>query len=64
MKIITVNTNGIRAAQRKGFYDWLEQEKADVRPCLPATSRNKPCLVLAGMNLIAKAAGWKWNWKS
>ncbi len=30
MKIITVNTNGIRAAQRKGFYQWLEKERPDV----------------------------------
>jgi exodeoxyribonuclease-3 len=30
MKIITVNTNGIRAAQRKGFYQWLAKEQADV----------------------------------
>lgn len=30
MKIITANTNGIRAAGRKGFFDWLVREKADV----------------------------------
>ena len=29
-KIITCNTNGIRAAARKGFFDWLAREKADV----------------------------------
>ena len=29
-RIITCNTNGIRAAARKGFFDWLEQEQADV----------------------------------
>jgi exodeoxyribonuclease-3 len=29
-KIITCNTNGIRAAARKGFFDWLENEQADV----------------------------------
>jgi exodeoxyribonuclease-3 len=29
-KIITCNTNGIRAAQRKGFFDWLAREDADV----------------------------------
>ncbi|QFU76021.1 exodeoxyribonuclease III [Halioglobus maricola] len=29
-KIITVNTNGIRAAARKGFFDWLPQQDADV----------------------------------
>ena len=29
MKIITANTNGIRAAARKGFFDWLKTEQAD-----------------------------------
>ena len=29
-KIITCNTNGIRAAARKGFFDWLQGEQADV----------------------------------
>lgn len=28
--IITCNTNGIRAAARKGFFDWLAQQNADV----------------------------------
>ena len=30
MKVITANTNGIRAAARKGFFDWLEAQQADV----------------------------------
>jgi exodeoxyribonuclease III len=30
MRIITCNTNGIRSAQRKGFFDWLQQQDADV----------------------------------
>lgn len=30
MKIISVNVNGIRAAQRKGFFDWLDKQNADV----------------------------------
>jgi len=30
MRIITVNVNGIRAAARKGFFDWLKKQKADV----------------------------------
>ena len=29
-KIVSVNTNGIRAAARKGFFDWLARENADV----------------------------------
>ncbi len=30
MRIITVNVNGIRAAARKGFFEWLQKQKADV----------------------------------
>ncbi len=30
MRIITLNANGIRAAARKGFFDWLAQQDADV----------------------------------
>ncbi|MDX1697463.1 MAG: exodeoxyribonuclease III, partial [Thiohalobacterales bacterium] len=30
MRIITINVNGIRAAARKGFFDWLGRQDADV----------------------------------
>ena len=30
MKIISANVNGIRAAAKKGFFEWLAKEKADV----------------------------------
>ncbi|MDH5325441.1 MAG: exodeoxyribonuclease III [Gammaproteobacteria bacterium] len=30
MKIVSVNVNGIRAAHRKGFFQWLEREKPDI----------------------------------
>jgi exodeoxyribonuclease III len=30
MRVMTVNVNGIRAAARKGFFDWLPQQHADV----------------------------------
>ncbi len=30
MRIITINTNGIRAAERKGFFIWLAHQEADV----------------------------------
>ena len=30
MKIITLNANGIRAAQRKGFFEWFNKQNADV----------------------------------
>jgi exodeoxyribonuclease-3 len=30
MRIVSANVNGIRAANRKGFFDWLPRQKADV----------------------------------
>lgn len=36
MKIITLNANGIRSAQRKGFFKWMLKQKADV-VCLQET---------------------------
>ncbi|PIE83108.1 MAG: exodeoxyribonuclease III [Candidatus Contendobacter odensis] len=30
MRVITLNVNGIRAATRKGFFDWLNLQNADV----------------------------------
>ncbi len=36
MRIITANVNGIRAAEKKGFFDWMKRQKADVI-CLQET---------------------------
>ena len=36
MRIISFNANGIRSAANKGFFDWLEAQKADV-VCLQET---------------------------
>ncbi len=36
MRVITVNVNGIRAAAKKGFFDWLARQDADV-VCLQET---------------------------
>ena len=30
MRIITANLNGIRAAERKGFFDWMKKQRLDV----------------------------------
>ena len=30
MKIITLNINGIRAGERKGFFQWLKKQRADI----------------------------------
>lgn len=36
MKVITLNANGIRAAHRKGFFEWMLEQDADV-VCLQET---------------------------
>ena len=43
MKVITANVNGIRAAARKGFFDWLAHEQADV-VCLQETKATMAAL--------------------
>lgn len=35
-RVVTVNVNGLRAANRKGFYDWIQSNPADVI-CLQET---------------------------
>lgn len=40
MRIITLNVNGIRSAARKGFFDWLKYQKADVI-CIQETRAQK-----------------------
>ena len=40
MRVITVNVNGIRAAERKGFFPWLEKQAADV-VCIQETKAQK-----------------------
>ncbi len=40
MKIISYNVNGIRAALKKGFAEWLQQENPDII-CLQETKANK-----------------------
>ncbi len=30
MRVITLNANGIRAAARKGFFEWMDKQQADV----------------------------------
>jgi exodeoxyribonuclease-3 len=30
MRIVTLNANGIRSAARKGFFDWMDRQDADV----------------------------------
>lgn len=44
MKVISFNANGIRAAARKGFYEWLAGQKADF-VCLQETKVQEDQLV-------------------
>ena len=30
MRLITINLNGIRSADSKGFFEWLKSQEADV----------------------------------
>ena len=43
MRIITLNANGIRAAARKGFFDWMHRQDADVI-CIQETKAQHPQL--------------------
>jgi exodeoxyribonuclease-3 len=43
MRIITLNANGIRAAARKGFFDWMHKQHADV-VCIQETKSQHPQL--------------------
>jgi len=40
MRIITLNTNGIRSAARKGFFTWLSRQRADVA-CIQETKAHE-----------------------
>ena len=40
MKVISANVNGIRAAEKKGFYKWLSHQRADV-VCIQETKAQK-----------------------
>ena len=46
MKIISYNVNGIRAALKKGFIDWLKVAKPDVI-CIQETKAHKEQLDLS-----------------
>jgi exodeoxyribonuclease III len=44
MKIISCNVNGIRAAKRKGFFDWMREQDADI-VCLQEIKISQDALV-------------------
>jgi len=57
MKIISYNVNGIRAALKKGFIDWLKAANPDVL-CLQETKAHKEQLDLT----VFEDAGYKYNY--
>tara|TARA_R110002074_G_scaffold197610_6_gene364797 strand:- start:67285 stop:68049 length:765 start_codon:yes stop_codon:yes gene_type:complete len=57
MKIISYNVNGIRAAVKKGFLDWLATVSPDV-VCLQEIKANKDQLDLT----LFEEAGYKYNY--
>lgn len=44
MRLISWNVNGVRAAERKGFLDWLERRPADV-VCIQETKVSDPAVL-------------------
>ncbi|MBI2336401.1 MAG: exodeoxyribonuclease III [Deltaproteobacteria bacterium] len=60
MKLITWNVNGIRAAARKGFLDWLIQEAPDVL-CLQET---KACPSQLDQDLLKPVGYTATHWAS
>jgi exodeoxyribonuclease-3 len=59
LKIISYNVNGIRAAMRKGFIEWLQQADPDVI-CIQETKANKDQVELE----LIEAAGYHHYWFS
>jgi exodeoxyribonuclease-3 len=59
LKIISYNVNGIRAAMRKGFIEWLQQANPDVI-CIQETKANKDQVELK----LIEEAGYHHYWFS
>ncbi len=59
MKIISYNVNGIRAAMKKGFVEWLEQESPDII-CLQETKAQPEQVDVAAF----EALGYELYWMS
>ena len=57
MKIISYNVNGIRAAIKKGFIEWLESANPDV-VCIQETKAQKDQLELS----LFEEAGYSYHY--
>ncbi|MEQ9561263.1 MAG: exodeoxyribonuclease III [Woeseiaceae bacterium] len=60
LRVITLNANGIRAAARKGFFDWMAAQNADV-VCIQETKAQlhqltDPCFAPAGYHCFYEDA--------
>jgi exodeoxyribonuclease III len=58
VRIVSINTNGIRAAARKGFFEWLEASNADV-VCIQETKAQE-----ADLDDSFRPDGWHVAFKS
>jgi len=57
MRIISYNVNGIRAAFKKGFIDWLKTDGADV-VCLQEIKANKEDIDIAAVEALGYHTYW------
>jgi len=57
MRIISYNTNGIRAAIKKGFIDWLKTNPADII-CIQETKANKEDVDCTAIEALGYQTYW------
>src|SRR6187399_1898985 len=57
MRIVSYNVNGIRAAIKKGFIDWLKTDPADII-CLQETKAEKENLDFAAIEALGFDTYW------
>ena len=57
MRIISYNVNGIRSAVRKGFYEWLATDPADVI-CLQEVKAHKGDIDIATLESMGFESHW------
>jgi exodeoxyribonuclease-3 len=57
MRIISYNTNGIRAAIKKGFIDWLQTDPADI-VCIQETKASKDDVDAGGIEALGYDTYW------
>lgn len=57
MKLISYNVNGIRAAIKKGFVEWMDATKVDVL-CLQETKANEEQVGLAEIEALGYKSYW------